>query len=173
MRVSVPATPELPLPPAPTGKLTVVPVPTSRFHSGEIFDRYEVSAYVSPDASDRKIAPIPSDGKLLARVQRGDARIGPVRDLAEVDVGDDGPGQPQAAAESLGVIRRVVADSAHGTWTQLWHALAWSDVSGASDAPKSTVRVVIAWTPPPEPIGLYDRSSPRSPRGGVQAETSG
>ena len=59
MRVSVPATPELPLLPAPTGKLAVVPVPTLSFHSGETFDRYEVNAYVSPDPSDRKIAAIP------------------------------------------------------------------------------------------------------------------
>jgi hypothetical protein len=33
-------------------------------------------------------------------------------------------------------------------------ALNWSGVSGASDAPKSTVRLVIAAIPPPEPIGL-------------------
>jgi hypothetical protein len=30
----------------------------------------------------------------------------------------------------------------------------WSCVSGASLAPKSTVRFVIAATPPPEPIAL-------------------
>ena len=28
-------------------------------------------------------------------------------------------------------------------------------VSGASEAPKSTVRFVIAWMPPPEPMALY------------------
>ena len=41
---------------------------------------------------------------------------------------------------------------AHGTWTQPLHAVAWSDVSGASLAPKSTVRAVIAAIPFPEPI---------------------
>src|SRR5215475_12026804 len=46
----------------------------------------------------------------------------------------------------------VVAASAHGIWTQPWHALAWSDVSGASLAPKSTVRAVICSMPPPLPI---------------------
>src|SRR6476469_6838554 len=73
----------------------------------------------------------------------------------------------------LASYERVVADSAHGTWTQPLQAAAWSGLSGASDAPKSTVRAVIAWMPPPEPIGLYDTSSPRSPRGGIHAWTSG
>ena len=48
-----------------------------------------------------------------------------------------------------------VAESAHGIWTQPLHAVNWSGVSGASLAPKSTVRCVIAAMPPPEPIGLY------------------
>src|SRR4029450_7735192 len=73
----------------------------------------------------------------------------------------------------LASYERVVADKAHGTWTQPLHAVAWSGLSGASDAPKSTVRAVIAWMPPPEPIGLYDTSSPRSPSGGIHAWTSG
>jgi hypothetical protein len=34
-------------------------------------------------------------------------------------------------------------------------ALSWSLVSGASEAPKSTVREVIAEIPAPEPTGLY------------------
>ena len=49
----------------------------------------------------------------------------------------------------------AVPASAHGIWTQPLQALNWSGVSGASEAPKSTVRFVIAWMPPPEPIGLY------------------
>ena len=65
VRLSVPATPELPLPPAPTGKTTSVLAPTFSFHSGETFDRYEVNANVSPDASDRKIAPMPRAGSSL------------------------------------------------------------------------------------------------------------
>src|SRR5512132_4418433 len=73
----------------------------------------------------------------------------------------------------LASYERVVADSAHGTWTQPLHAAAWSGLSGASDAPKSTVRAVIAWMPPPEPIGLYDTSRRRSARGGIQAWMSG
>ena len=48
-----------------------------------------------------------------------------------------------------------VADRAHGICRQPLQALNWSGVSGASLAPKSTVRAVIAATPPPEPIGLY------------------
>ena len=35
----VAATPELPLPPTPTGQLTALPVPTVFFHSGENADR--------------------------------------------------------------------------------------------------------------------------------------
>ena len=48
-----------------------------------------------------------------------------------------------------------VAESAHGICTHSLHAANWSGVSGASLAPKSTVRDVIAAMPPPEPIGLY------------------
>src|SRR5919197_4142442 len=48
-----------------------------------------------------------------------------------------------------------VAESAHGIWTQPLHAADWSGVSGASLAPKSTVRFVIALIPPPDPIGPY------------------
>jgi hypothetical protein len=36
-----------------------------------------------------------------------------------------------------------VADSAHGIWTQPFHASACAGVSGASDAPKSTERAEI------------------------------
>ncbi len=51
-----------------------------------------------------------------------------------------------------------VAERAHGIWTtptpSLTAAENWSGVSGPSEAPKSTVRFVIAAMPPPEPIGL-------------------
>jgi hypothetical protein len=46
-----------------------------------------------------------------------------------------------------------VAESAHGIWTQPLHAVNWSGDIGASEAPKSTVRAVIAAIPPPDPIG--------------------
>src|SRR3989442_1023716 len=48
-----------------------------------------------------------------------------------------------------------VADNAHGICTQPRQAANWSGVSGASEAPKSTVRFVIALIPPPDPIGPY------------------
>src|SRR3954469_10206108 len=48
-----------------------------------------------------------------------------------------------------------VAESAQGIWTQLLQAAAWSGVSGASDAPKSTVRAVIWAMPVPEPTAPY------------------
>ena len=41
-----------------------------------------------------------------------------------------------------------------GIWTQPLQAFAWSTVSGASLAPKSTVRAVIWAMPAPEPIEL-------------------
>ena len=44
-----------------------------------------------------------------------------------------------------------MAESAHGIWTQPLQASNCSRVSGASDAPKSTVRLVIAWIPAPDP----------------------
>src|SRR5512146_2726431 len=48
-----------------------------------------------------------------------------------------------------------VALSAHGICTQLLHAPACSGVSGASEAPKSTVRAVIWEIPAPEPTEAY------------------
>src|SRR3954471_12193399 len=67
-----------------------------------------------------------------------------------------------------------VAESAHGICTHPLHAANWSGESGASLAPKSTVRAVIAATPPPEPIGLYWSSYPNAaPTGATHCETSG
>ena len=48
-----------------------------------------------------------------------------------------------------------VAARAHGIWTQPLHAVNWSGESGASLAPKSTVRPVMALMPPLEPMALY------------------
>ena len=45
--------------------------------------------------------------------------------------------------------------SAHGMTTQPLHAVSWSGDNGASEAPKSTVRAVIAAMPAPEPVGEY------------------
>ena len=47
-----------------------------------------------------------------------------------------------------------VADKAHGIRTQPLQLVNWSGVNGASLAPKSTVRAVIAAIPPPDPTGL-------------------
>src|SRR5215218_9129964 len=48
-----------------------------------------------------------------------------------------------------------VAERAHGMCTQPLQALACSGVSGASEAPKSTVRAVICAIPVPEPTAAY------------------
>src|ERR1051325_4250518 len=53
-----------------------------------------------------------------------------------------------------------VADSAQGTITQPLQAPACSGVSGASDAPKSTVRAVIWAIPAPEPTEAYFTGMP-------------
>jgi hypothetical protein len=53
-----------------------------------------------------------------------------------------------------------VAPSAHGICSQPLQAENWSGVSGASLAPKSTVRDVMAAMPAPEPTPLYWSSSP-------------
>jgi hypothetical protein len=45
----------------------------------------------------------------------------------------------------------VVAVSAHGISTQPPQAVAWLVLSGASEAPKSTVRLVMSLMPAPEP----------------------
>src|ERR671930_804969 len=68
----------------------------------------------------------------------------------------------------------AVADSAHGICTQPLQAANSSFESGASLAPKSTVRAVIAAMPPPEPIGEYWSSYPKAaPTGAIHWETSG
>ena len=46
-----------------------------------------------------------------------------------------------------------VAERAHGICTQPLQALNWSLESGASEAPKSAVRAVIAAMPAPDPTG--------------------
>ena len=48
-----------------------------------------------------------------------------------------------------------VDESAHGICSQPLQAANWSFVSGASLAPKSTVRAVIAAIPAPEPTDPY------------------
>src|SRR5512135_3560091 len=48
-----------------------------------------------------------------------------------------------------------VAVRAHGIWAQPLQPSPWLFVIGASLAPKSTVRWLIAWIPPPEPIAEY------------------
>src|SRR6185503_3110169 len=45
--------------------------------------------------------------------------------------------------------------SAHGITTQPLHAVSWSGESGASEAPKSTVRAVICAMPAPDPVAEY------------------
>jgi hypothetical protein len=63
-----------------------------------------------------------------------------------------GPLSLSLAGAPFRLYEASVAPSAHGTWTQSLQAEAWSEVSGASLAPKSTVRAVICAIPPPEPI---------------------
>ena len=55
----------------------------------------------------------------------------------------------------LRLYESVVAESAHGTCTQPLQAASWSLVIGASEAPKSAERLVIAEMPPPEPTAAY------------------
>src|SRR6201997_3082779 len=67
-----------------------------------------------------------------------------------------------------------VPPSAHGICSHPLHAVNWSFVSGASLAPKSTVRDVSAAMPPPDPIGLYWSSMPSaSPTACCHWATSG
>ena len=66
-----------------------------------------------------------------------------------------GPSSRRCAGAPGTLYATEVADSAHGICTQLLQAVAWSGVSGASEAPKSTWRFVIAAMPAPEPTGLY------------------
>src|ERR1700759_1189902 len=55
-----------------------------------------------------------------------------------------------------GVLKpRPVADRAHGIVTQPLHLASCSGVIGASEAPKSTVPLLIALMPSPEPTAAY------------------
>ena len=49
----MPDTPSLPLPPTPTGQLTLLPAPTLPFQAGEKAERELVKAKVVPEPSER------------------------------------------------------------------------------------------------------------------------
>ena len=49
----IPDTPSFPLPPTPTGQLTLLPSPTLLFQAGEKAEREFVNAKVVPDPSER------------------------------------------------------------------------------------------------------------------------
>src|SRR5215510_12367226 len=67
-----------------------------------------------------------------------------------------------------------VAERAHGITVQPLQAESWSAESGASDAPKSTVRAVMAAMPAPEPVGEYVMLIPYAfPTSGIHFEMSG
>src|SRR5438034_10600480 len=64
--------------------------------------------------------------------------------------------------------------SAHGMTTQPLQAVSWSGESGASEAPKSTVRAVIWAIPAPEPVAEYVTLMPRAwSTAGIHFEMSG
>src|SRR5262245_40675003 len=64
--------------------------------------------------------------------------------------------------------------SAHGMTTQPLQAVSWSGDSGASDAPKSTVRAVICAMPAPDPVPEYVSLIPRAlSTAGIHFEMSG
>src|SRR6187200_1891787 len=73
--------------------------------------------------------------------------------------------------------RLYIADmpaSAQGITTQPLQAASWSGVSGASDAPKSTVRAVIWAMPAPDPVAVYVRLIPSELlTAGIHFEMSG
>ena len=87
--LTTPATPELPRPPTPTGKLTCVETPTFDLNVGA--DRRQVVGEVvrraravgAPDGRDLRVRQVD------LRVDLLDRRVVPLRDLAEVDVRDD------------------------------------------------------------------------------------
>jgi hypothetical protein len=92
-RESAAATPELPLPPAPAGKATDVPVPTLVFraHLGEVVGEVvgRPARVGAVDRSDLRVR------QLCAGIAPGNCRIVPRRDFAEEDVGEDLPAQLQ------------------------------------------------------------------------------
>ena len=88
-----------------------------------------------------------------ARVELGDRRVVPLGDLAEVDVGEDRTAQLQPRGDTGDVVGGNRAAQRPGDLLDIaLAALNWSAVSGASEAPKSTVRAVIWSIPPPLPI---------------------
>ena len=99
-----PASPELPRAPTPVGKLTVVPWPTWRFHVAA--DRVQVLREVvrgtarvaAVDRGDLEVR------EVLAGVDAPQTRVIPVRDLAEIDVGQDRTGDPQVVLDAVDVV---------------------------------------------------------------------
>ena len=89
-----------------------------------------------------------------ALVERLDRRIVPVLDLAEIDLREDGPGQPEVGADAV----EAIVDRGAGEGPRDLEAAAaggeLASTAARRSAPKSTVRFVIAAIPPPEPIGL-------------------
>src|SRR5579871_2472846 len=68
----------------------------------------------------------------------------------------------------------VVAERAHGISIQPLQAAACVGLSGASEAPKSTVLAVMSAIPVPEPTEAYVRLYPKAePIGAIHCWTSG
>src|SRR5256712_3964921 len=161
--LSAAETPEEPRPPTPVGQSTAVPLPTRLFHSELTRLRKSVMLYVVPEPSLRWMTVMDVFGMVLPLFSALIAGASQALIL------------PRKMSASTLPFRRIrfgppsslygieVAESAHGIWTQLLHAANWSGVSGASLAPKSTVRFVICAMPPPLPIGPYVTLMSRAP----------
>ncbi len=116
--------------------------------------------YVVPELSERwaiVIAVLGSDTPLLSAAIAGSFHlvICPMKIFASV-----GPSMCRRFLTPGRLYMIAVPPSTHGICSQPLQAVNWSGVSGASLAPKSTVRDVIAATPPPEPMALYCSSMP-------------
>ena len=152
--VTTPATPDEPRALTPAGQLTSVELPTLLAHVGLTVVRYFVNAYVEPDPSERDTGVIFRSGKLhfgLSALSFGSFQfeISPRKMPASV-AGVKRTTQLPIPGRLYGT---EIAESAHGIWTQPPHFVVWSGDIGASEAPKSTVRAVIAAIPAPEPVG--------------------
>src|SRR3954447_13746837 len=151
---STPATPADFAPPTPTGKLGSVLTPTFDLNAPLTAERESVKLYEVPEPSERKIGGIFVDGRDTPLLSAWIDASFQVVTLPRKMFASTGPVSFRWFGRPLPLYATAVAESAHGIWTQPLQAVAWSGVSGASDAPKSTLRPLMALIPAPEPTGL-------------------
>src|SRR3954454_9544212 len=149
------ATPAEPRALVPVGQLTATPLPIFDFHDALALERYSVRLYVVPELSLRWIGVMSRFGRLTPGFSFAIAGSFHFWIVFWKIPASTEPLKRRRLLRPGTLYGIDVPPSAHGICTQPLQAANWSGVSGASLAPKSTVRFVTAEMPPPDPIGPY------------------